>query len=504
LKKGSKIFFGFIGILIVLILAILGGNMFIENKLVDAIDGNFEKTEFKYNSLNANILSKSASILKPVYHKNGLKISAEIINLDGIDILEYLSNKKLEISNLKVTQPKVIIYTGAEKKNDSSENGTSKMDLLIKSLEISNGSLKITKSDSVKFQFFAQVPSLKLEKVSINQKSIKNGLPFNYKDLQLRSDSLILNLNKQHDLSVNQVIMQGDSLKFSEINIRPLYSKQEFQKHIPYEKDRFDISLNELVFKSFNWNFLNDSLKIVSDNTWFKGGDISIYRDKRVKDDPRRKPMYSKMIRELPFKIKLDTVKVQDFSIQYEELVKPQRGVGKVTFKNLNATIYNLTNVGLDTENFPRTDIDVRTQFMGEASLNVDWSFDISNKAEAFRISGQMDRISNEGINQFLKPALNVKAEGGIRDMRFNFSGNQEMAIGDMKLVYHNFKVEVLKEDGEQKNEFLSAIANLLINNNVTSGEKEQENIKTQRDPKKSFWNYLWKNIRNGALKSFL
>ena len=103
-----------------------------------------------------------------------------------------------------------------------------------------------------------------------------------------------------------------------------------------------------------------------------------------------------------------------------------------------------------------------------------------------------------------MQPALNVKAKGGIEDMRFNFYGDKESATGDMKLVYKNFKVEVLKEDGEEKNKLLSALANLIVNNKATSTEKEQKNIKTTRDATKSFWNYLWKNIRNGALKSFI
>ncbi len=158
----------------------------------------------------------------------------------------------------------------------------------------------------------------------------------------------------------------------------------------------------------------------------------------------------------------------------------------------------------MNAEDFPRTDIDVQTQFMGETNLNVNWNFDISNKADVFSISGQMDRISSEGINQFMKPALNVKAEGGIRDMRFNFTGNNQNSTGDMKLVYKDFKVEVLQKDGEEENKFLSAIANLIVNNDATSAEKEQKNIKTKRTQNKSFWNYLWKNVRNGALKSFL
>lgn len=507
MKKRSKIILGFIILFIVLLIAIIGGNLFIENKMETALQENLKKAEFQYENLNASILGRSASLRKAVYRKGGIQITAEEIEIEGIDILAYLNSKKIEVSTLKLIKPEVTIYTKAkkEKEKDSSENGNpAKLDLLIKSVEIANGSLKMAKNDSVKNQLFARIPSLNLKGVSADQESLKKGLPFNYEQLQMASDSLFFNLNDQHDLFVEKIKKEGSSLTFSKINIKPLYGKQEFQQHIPYEKDRFDLSIEELALNSFRWNLKNDSLSLLSENIKIANGDIKIYRDKRVKDDKRQKPMYSKMIRELPIKLKLDTIKVKNLAIQYEELVKAKRGAGKVTFKNLNASIYNITNMEISKKAFPRTDIDVQTQFMGEANLKVNWNFDISNKADTFTISGQMDRISSEGINEFLTPALNVKAEGGIRDMRFNFAGNSQRSTGDMKLIYSNFKVEVLQEGGEEKNKLLSALANLIVNNEATSAEKEQKNIKTRRTQTKSFWNYLWKNIRNGALKSFL
>lgn len=507
MKKKSKIFLGFVVIFIVLVVAIIGGNRFIENKIENALKENLGNAEFNYDKLNASLLGQSASLGSPVYKKDGMQISAEEIELDGIDIFAYLNNRRIEISTLKLTKPEVAIYTEAEsqKKQKSSDNGNTKdLEILVKSVQIVDGNLKMAKNDSVKEQLFARIPSLNISNVSVDQRSLKNGLPFDYEHLEVTSDSLFFNLNDHHDMYVSNMEMDGNSLIFDKIKFTPLYDKQDFQQHIPYEKDRFDLSLERLAFNSFNWNFENDSLSLESGNTVITNGDIKIYRDKQVKDDTRQKPLYSKMIRELPFKLKLDTIRVENLAIEYEELVKQNRGPGKITFKNLNASIFNLSNVNMNSEDFLRTDIDVETKFMGEANLKVNWNFDISNKADVFAISGQMDRISSEGINQFMEPALNVKAEGGINDMRFNFNGDNQKSTGDMKLVYKDFKVEVLKEDGEEKNNLLSTLANLIVNNNASSEEKEQEDIKTERTQTKSFWNYLWKNIRNGALKSFL
>ncbi|MBI6117136.1 AsmA family protein [Salegentibacter maritimus] len=507
MKKRFKIVLGVSSVLLMFLAIIIGGNLFIEHKIKTLLEESLKKATFNYKDLNASMLSRSVSLNKAVYRDEEVIITAREVRIEGVDILEYLSNKNVEVTSLEIIKPEVTIFTDAisGKEEDSLEEGRSvKQQLLIKSLKIVDGSFKMTKENSLKEQFFSRITSLEMSGVSVDRKSLKTGLPFDYESLQLVSDSLFFNLNEEHDLFVEKIEMQGDSLNFGKLRIKPLYSKQEFQQQIPYEKDRFNLILNEFTFHSFNWNLKNDSLSLLSDKLVIEDSDIKIYRDKRIEDDTRRKPMYSKMIRELPFKLKLDTVKVRNLNVEYEELVSAKRGAGKVSFKNLDGSIYNITNMGMDANDFPETVIDVKTQFMGEANLTVNWNFDISSAVDAFAISGQLDNISSEGINKFLQPALNVKAQGGINNMRFNFAGDNKSATGDMKLIYNDFKVEVLREDGKEKNKLLSALANLIVNNKATSAEKEQRDIKTQRDQTRSFWNYLWKNIRNGALKSFI
>ena len=75
MKKRSKIILGFIVVLIVLVVAVIGGNLFIENKMETAIQENLSKAEFKYENLNASILGRSASLSKGIYKKNGIQIN---------------------------------------------------------------------------------------------------------------------------------------------------------------------------------------------------------------------------------------------------------------------------------------------------------------------------------------------------------------------------------------------------------------------------------------------
>ena len=99
---------------------------------------------------------------------------------------------------------------------------------------------------------------------------------------------------------------------------------------------------------------------------------------------------------------------------------------------------------------------------------------------------------------------MNVEAKGEILEMYFNFYGNGTKAAGDMRLAYKNFKVEVLRKDGERKNKFVSALANLIVKKKALNEEANYKDISYTRDKTKSFWNYVWNLVKNGALKAFL
>ncbi|SHG13446.1 hypothetical protein SAMN05444483_10581 [Salegentibacter echinorum] len=505
MTKKSKISLGVGVVLLLLVGVFIGLNKWVAHKLKTALEESEAIQEFVYKDIDVNLLGGDASITAFSFHTGDKKVSAEKLAVKGVSVFKYLFQDKIAISAVQLTAPNVVIYSEEDKeKTKGKKKEKNDFDLAISSFEISHATLKLAKNDTVKNTLFLRLPTVELNEITANENSLASNLPFKYGDFQVEADSIFFNINDEHDMMAKKLAINSSFLQVNDISMVPLYDKQEFQKHIPYEKDRVELVIPELKLNSWKWGLENDSLKIESPLAQLNQMDLALYRDKRVNDDPRHKKMYSKMIRELPIKLNLDTLKVKNAKLQYQEKVKTDRRPGLVKFTELNASIYNLTNMGMRKTNFPTTSIEVSTYFMGEADLKVNWSFDISNKMDEFRISGHLNNISSQGINQFLKPALNVAAQGGIRDMQFDYSGNKNKASGEMKLIYKDFKVEVLKNDGESKSGFLSALANLIIRNEATSEEKTQKNITATRTINKSFWNYLWKMVRNGALKSFL
>ena len=219
-------------------------------------------------------------------------------------------------------------------------------------------------------------------------------------------------------------------------------------------------------------------------------------------DDTSIKPMYSDMLRNMPFLLNIDTLDVKNTRIVYEERMKADRDPGKVVFSNLDGEITNLTNFTTN-DKFPETRIKASASFMDEAPLSINWNFRVDNRSDWFAIDGNMGTLSAQSINGFLRPSMNVIAEGSIESMSFDFSGNRNKAKGGLNIAYEDFKIEVLKKDGTEKSGFLTTIANIFVKNNGESGEKINNDLEIERDKTKSFWNYLWSCIKKGALKTF-
>ncbi|MDT0675084.1 hypothetical protein [Autumnicola musiva] len=504
MKKSKKTLVVIAGIVAALAVLLLIANNILENKLQKALEGALTQAQASYESLDVNLLNQSAEITQAKVDVKGKKISVAQASLQGIDIVEYIFNNKIIIGDLSVSEPHVLIEQSRDSSASKTEkkNSTFKQDVLIKDLTINNGDVKIAQQDSIA-KFFTTFSRIHLQEVQVNKQTLSEPVPFKYKGYTIESDSLFLQMNDLHTLTIGGISANNGKINISKIRMLPKYSKTEHQQHIPYEKDRYELNIEELIMNDFSWEFQNDSLQFQNPFLELNNIEFMIYRDKRPPDDPRTKNLYSQMLRELPFKVGIDSMDMNNVYIKYSEKVHDDRPPGAVDFSNMHASVYNLTNIGMDKPGFPKTQIDVRTDLFQKAPLKVHWEFDVSDVSDRFQMSGNMGQLASEEINEFLKPAMNVQVSGSISDLVFDFSGNDDRAGGDLNLSYENFEVTVLKKNGEEKNNFLSTVANLFVKSE-TDSRKNFKDIEIARNKTKSFWNYLWIFVREGALKTFL
>ncbi|MCM4158337.1 hypothetical protein FHG64_12200 [Antarcticibacterium flavum] len=502
--KKIKIILISLGILVLLIiLGVLFGNWYLKKEIRAELDKNEYSENFSYEDLSVNLLTQNASLSRPVWESEKFLFEAEDIQLKNFNIWNYLSNDIIEVDELFLLNPGIVLYDNIEEEEES--NGKEMQeDIRIGKLTIVKGRLEMKDNPEADNELYLSILSLKLAGIQINRSTTQSKIPFEHEELRLEADSLFYDLNSEHSLGIKNILLDDGQLRLEDLNIRPKYSKADHDRAIPYEKDRASVSINSVIFKQPEWEHKNDSLYISSPGVEISGADAQIYRNKLLPDDPRVKPMYSEMIRELGIKVKLDSVNIRESNIVYEERTREENPAGAINFGNVEATIKNIVNVNMDSDDFPLTSIEARANFMGQSRVTLNWEFDIRNLQDEFQINGSFAGIDAEEINPFMRPVMNVETEGHIESLFYNFYGNRHEASGDMKLSYRDFKISLLKDGEKEEKSFLSGLVNLILKNDVVNEDVSQEDINVERDKTKSVWNFFWLLIREGSIKTFL
>ncbi len=502
MKKSKKVGISILAVIggILLILFLLG--IYAKQKIKSTLEEELGEN-LQYEELDVSLISRRIKFTRPEISFSGNTINAEEISINGIGLYQYLMNKNIRVNDIELKSP-VATFSKAKDTAGTSGNGKNfQQDIKVGSLSIENGEIRTVKNDTSETPLFALLESFSLSDIVVNSETIERKIPFNYNFYGFKVDSVYMALDDQHDFSVGNLSSENGRINLERFRILPKYDKVEFQRHIPYEKDRFELLVESIQLDSLSWGFKSDSLQIQNPLMTIRGADLEIYRNKLVQDDPRNKTLYSEKIRNIPFKIDFDSIHVEQSKIVYEEKVKEDRPPGMVSFHEIKAGISNISNMGLEASK-SKTVIDANALFMGVTPLEVDWQFDISNEWESFTISGNFGTVPASAINEFVRPAMNVEVEGNIDYLAFSYSGNDDKAVGDVRIQYRDFKVVILQKGGEEKNSFWSAIANLFISNNAVNEDVVNQDLEVTRNKKKSFWNYAWLMIREGALASFL
>jgi len=481
-------------------------NFYLKKEVRDNMGQQLSEASVNYDEIQVSIIKDQATVAKPKWKVGKYSIQTDKILIKNLSYFDYFFHKRIIIGGIDISNPEVIFNYNDSVQDSSIKNKNLhfEKEIVVKKINVFGGCLILKENESVSNKFYLSIKELNFYEILINSRTLKGSLPFEYKGGEIESDSVFYELDEAHNIILKNLKLNDRDLVVKGIRIVPKYSKSEFDRRSSVEKDRFELGLNSIKINGLDWAIKNDSLYLLAPVTHISGADFNVYRNKLLPDDTSIKPLYSQMIRELSIKIKFDSIFIDNSQVEYEEKIILGGSPGKVGFYNLRAEAVNISNMGMKSKDFPKTKIHVETLFMNEAPLNLNWEFDVRNIEDDFKISGNMTSMSAEAMNSFLTPTLNVEVEGEIESLFFNFQGNKYKANGDMRLKYNNFKVEVLKKNGDGKNKLLSGLANLFVKKEANSKNLEKKGVEAVRDRTKSFWNFLWLFIRNGALKSFL
>lgn len=508
------------GLIVILsIIVLIVGYFITKNSILNKIENYLsdlpEHIELQYKSIDLDLLNgnfKIQEVLLTVKGKTTEKINTQLefktLSIEDFSYWNYWKNNTIDIENLKLITPKITHFYNKQvssKDFNTQIKNQVKKPIYIESFSVENANVEIFDFNTEDVLFKSEQLNLSTSKIRFNEETLKTKIPFKFESFNFSVNQTFYVLNDFENLTVNKIEVHKNNATFTDLNIKTKYEKQELSKHLKVERDYYDLNVEEIVVKDFATNFKNDSVfSFTTDNVVIKQPNFNIYRDKLVADDLSVKPMYSKQLRDLNFDLKVKNVQIKNAFITYEEKVKQDKPAGQIKFTNLNANISRLGNAFTD---LGTTKIDVTSTFMDNSNLKVSWDFDVNNQLDQFVFKADIGVLNASQLNQFMEPNLNIRLDGQLQKTYFTINGNSDVSNIDLKTKYENFDVIVLKENGEEKNKFLSGLINLFVSNNSND---QSDNFRKatakniQRVKHKSVFNFIWINIRAGLKEAML
>ena len=508
------------GLIVILsIIVLIVGYFIAKNSILNKIESYLsnlpEHIELQYKSIDLDLLNgdfKMQEALLTIKGKTTEKINTQLefktLSIEDFSYWNYWKNNTIDIENLKLITPKLTHFYN--KKVSSKDFNTQiknqvKFPVYIDSFSVENANVEIFDFNTEDVLFKSEQLNLSTSNIVFNANTSNAKVPFRFEEFKLSTNNMFYVLNDFENLTVNKIEVHKNNATFFDLKIKTKYEKQELSKHLKVERDYYDLNVEEIVVNDFATNFKNDSVfSFTTDNVVIKQPNFNIYRDKLVADDLSVKPMYSRQLRDLNFDLKVKNVQIKNAFITYEEKVKQDKPAGQIKFTNLNANISHLGNAFTD---LGTTKIDVTSTFMDNSNLKVSWDFDVNNQLDQFVFKADIGVLNASQLNQFMEPNLNIRLDGQLQKTYFTINGNSNVSNIDLKTKYENFDVIVLKENGEEKNKFLSGLINLFVSNNSND---QSDNFRKatakniQRVKHKSVFNFIWINIRAGLKEAML
>ncbi len=516
-RKWLVISFSFL-ILLTLILFI--GGMVLSARYSDLIKNELQKNlpptiSIDFTACKVNLISRSITFqnLRGSIHRNGLSnqhtFTCEKLDVSGIHVLNFFLNRKLTINQVRV------------------DNATLAMDRLLfndstaKKTEIKKGKFKgleVSEFNVDSLKFILQNDTLEEVKSTIKLRISDIYLPFNSNGFQVDDMKFIINESSVNDvfISFKQSLYEAGvkriqfnetkTLTLDSIRIEPKYAKYAFAHKAGKQIDRLEILIPVLKINNIKTSQIKDSTFNAS-GIHFYSPNLSAFRDKRlpfIKDN--EVPLPVALLKEIPFKINVDTIQIHNAFISYEEFPIDGDSSGTIKFRDLHASMFHFNNY--DTATSRHIDLDVETKFMGSGLLKASFDLPLNDKKK-YTAKGTLFDFYLPALNPMIEPLAKIRIESGhMIAMNFNFNYDEHSSIGEVELNYDNLKVLSLteKESKTVIDKFKTFLLNTFIipkkKNETVSANKGKGTIESSRDRKRSIFNYWWKSLFSGIKSS--
>jgi hypothetical protein len=266
-----------------------------------------------------------------------------------------------------------------------------------------------------------------------------------------------------------------------------------------------------MTFKTGKINVTKFNLDQYLQDSVLRTGNLSIdqpfftsYRDKTPPFHAGIiKPLATKLIQKIPFKISIDTIQVTNGMAVYTELNDKTKETGVVPVTRMNGDIFPIKNFDISPTDSLR--IRINGYLLDSAWIRLRTRESYLDTLSGFLITLRMRPGSIMYLNKILPALASIKLQSGRLDtLTMRAIGHDNLALGEMKMYYHDLKVQFLKDGKEDKKRFLQGLITFIANSFVIKNENKKRIgvVYFPRWRDRSFINYYIKIVMSGVASS--
>lgn len=490
--------------------------------------------ELKPDILNSNLQISKASlipdttVMKKLERLNNLpdeifRIKADSIWIEGLGLKDILSKDVIDVKSIHILQPAIDVYSRKYSGNRNNSSKTLYQRLTDQMKHIGIGNVIIEKGTLITYHS-GKKPPTKFNGIAIHLTDIvidsttqfdRNRFLFAKEAELTMKDYSVPTSNNLYTFKIGTIAITATKqlLVAKNIVLLPHYTKDQFQKHIQTQLERYVITIPSIKFEKTDWKNLINNETLQADLAEINAANVHVYLDRRKPSDGGlRQSFPHQILMKLKLKINIQRLNIADLDLSYEEFSTLSNSVGKLNINNVHGFINNLTNQPEAIKRNHFTTVSVSGMIMHAAPAHLDLDLDLAHyKAGAFSATlNSMKSFNGIDFNSVAEPLGLFKVKRGeLKQLTAHINGNNYKASGDVLMLYNNLHITPLKKDAQnpaelKKKSVTSFVANTFLlkdENPSKDGQVRKEKASFNRRSG-TFFNLIWKTILVGILKT--
>lgn len=313
---------------------------------------------------------------------------------------------------------------------------------------------------------------LVISSAKLNDLSISSSLLLNLYELVKQNTSFTLkeitgsyqnkiNHFQWHNISFDK---NTRNLAMDSFSYQPVQSREEFVRTHPYQIDYAIVKTGAVNILGMDMErFLKDTIldlrSITVKNAW-----ADDFRDKRVPREPGVvRPLPVNHLKQFPVRLSVDSLILNNAWVKYGEYNEKTAAAGWIHVTRLNGVVTDIRNYGATASDSLRIRASAYLEDSVFTALQVNGSY--TDTSGGFIMDVQMGAADLRVMNNALGPLAGATLRSGYLDtLTMHVTGKDDMAYGEMTMVYHDLKVMLTGKPNKEKRSFFRGAVNSLVN----------------------------------------